>query len=62
MLTIYRRMSSYRIILGNTTQHGHPVVVLIILGERVAFWGKIIYLYLLRVNLSCLFALVSSPL
>jgi len=55
-------MSSYRIILGNTTQHGHPVVVLIILGERVAFWGKIIYLYLLRVNLSCLFALVSSPL
>jgi hypothetical protein len=51
------------IIGGHTTHHGCPLLgKLILLVERVAFWGKIVHLYLLRVNLGRFLALGSIPL
>jgi hypothetical protein len=55
-------MFAYSFFRGNTTHHRHSVGEFIFLVERVTVWGKIIDLYLLRVNLSWLFALRSRPL
>ena len=55
-------MFAYSFFRGNTTHHRHPVREFIFLVERVTVWGKIIDLYLLRVDLSWLFALGSRPL
>lgn len=61
-MTTYGMMSAYSFFRGNTTHHRHPVGKFIFLVERVTVWGKKIDLYLLRVNLSWLFALRSRPL
>jgi hypothetical protein len=55
-------MLAYRVIWGYTTHHGHPVGKLIFLLERVAFWGEIVNLHFLGVNLSWFLALGRSPL
>jgi hypothetical protein len=54
--------SAYRVIWDYTTHHGHPVGELIFLFERMAFWGEIVDLHFLGVNLSRLLALRRSPL
>jgi hypothetical protein len=53
---------AYRVIWDHTTHHGHSVGELIFLVERVAFWGEIVNLHFLGVNLSWLLALGRSPL
>jgi hypothetical protein len=58
----YRRGSAHIVIGSHATHHGCPVGKFVFLFERVALWGKIVYLYFLRVNFARFVALGDIPL